>query len=365
MSYERGSGNRSLMFGGGCAGIALVLAIIAFVFLPGLFGYVFHGVDATEIGLKLSNGKLVEIVGPGVYTAPFEMFTDIKNVNISGVSFQADDPEVLTQDLQRIGVLVSGQVFRPGLGVMDPEKWSSFRTIYENDAELDRVIKDQARQAMKVCVGGKTFEEAAVGTNRNDLRECIDSELTALTAEMGLTIRNLVVPDIVLSDQSKNNLDALTNSRQQTLLAEQDELKAAAEGSRDLAVRQAAIRVTEGEKQETLRQEAISADLQRQVAEAQNAVIDAQKENELLIAQRDKEIADARLLVAQVNAQAEVAEELALANIISGNEAYGDYLETQSLAQAVTSSELIISPNGNPLLMFGNQEVPVTVQVPQ
>ncbi len=364
-NYQGGSGvSASTKVGGVIAGIVVIVGILCIVVFPSIFGYIFHSVDATEIGIKIHNGQVDEILGPGIYTEPFAFFTDIVNVKVNGINFLAEDPEVLTKDFQRIGVQVSGQVFRPTIGSMDVKKWSQYRSIYLNDTDLDAVIQSQSKQAMKVCVGGKTFQDAAVGASRNDLRECIDNELTKLTADIGLVIQNLVVPDIILSEQSKQNLDALTNSRQQTALAQQDAEKAVADAARDLAVSQGQIQVEQGKIQETLRQETISADLEKQKTEAQLAVITAAKENELFIAQKNLEIAEANLQVAEVDARSKVAAEVARAKIIETNPAYGIYLQAVAYAEALKDATLTMIPSGsNPFFMFGNGQTP-SVSIP-
>lgn len=367
MSTYRESGSvvsRSTKVGAIIAGLVVVLGILAILVFPSIFGYALHTVDATQIGLKIHNGQVEEILGPNIYSDPFAFFTDITNVNISGINFLAQDPEVLTKDFQRIGVQVSGQVFRPGLATMNKEMWTLYRNVYINDTDLATFVQDQAKQAMKVCVGDRTFEQAAVGTSRNDLRVCIDEELTNLTSNVGLVIQNLVVPDIGLSDQSKQNLDALTNSRQQTALAEQDAKKAVADAARDLAVSQGQIQVQQGQIQEQLRQEAISADLERKKIEAQQAVIEAQKANELLTAQKNLEIAQSNLAVSQVDAQAKTAEEVARAKVIESNPAYGMYLQAIAYANALKDATLTLIPDGSsPFFMFGNGQNP-SISVP-
>ncbi len=48
-----------------------------------------------------------------------------------------------------------------------------------------------------MCVGDLQFSEAVVGSARDVLRECIDSELDKLAKGYGLEVRNVVVPNIM------------------------------------------------------------------------------------------------------------------------------------------------------------------------
>ena len=52
---------------------------------------------------------------------------------------------------------------------------------------------------MKVCVGDRIFDEAVIGTARDELRACIDDEVNKLAANFGLRVENVAVPDVLLS----------------------------------------------------------------------------------------------------------------------------------------------------------------------
>ena len=98
--------------------------------------------------------------------------------------------------------------------------------------------------------------------------------------------------------------------------------------------------------QETRRQEAITADLERQSLEAQKAVIDAQKSNDLQAARLDKEIAEAKLEVAQIRARAAIANEAALASLLSSDPGYLEYMMHIASTQAWKVSDKLVVPAG-------------------
>lgn len=50
--------------------------------------------------------------------------------------------------------------------------------IYLEDDLARNGVQDLARQAMKVCVGDRTFDDNIIGTARDALRACIDDELS-------------------------------------------------------------------------------------------------------------------------------------------------------------------------------------------
>jgi hypothetical protein len=268
--------------------VAVVIVLVGFLFFvsSSFFGYIAHKVDANEIGIRLIGGVYQETLGPGTYTDG-TMFADLVNVDIKRLDFSGEDPEVLTSDLQRLGVTVSGTVARPGIGVMTAELWSQYREVYLNEDALRSRMSVLSQQAMKVCVGQRTFEEAAVGENRNGLTDCIDVQLSALAQPFGLDVNNVSVPNVIISAAVQASLDKLTDSRNATSFAKQEELRIAAETQRDLTAQQGQIVIEQGRVQEELEQRAISAALEADALDAEKEVITKQNENSLLQIQGD------------------------------------------------------------------------------
>jgi hypothetical protein len=90
---------------------------------------------------------------------------------------------------------------------------------------------------MTVCVGDRPFNEFILGTNRDQLRNCIDDELNKLMEPYGLAVAN-----VTLSEEVKGLLDAITKSRLETEKALQKKLKAEAKGTACQAQQEAKIR---------------------------------------------------------------------------------------------------------------------------
>ena len=61
---------------------------------------------------------------------------------------------------------------------------------------------------MKVCVGDRNFDDAVTGTGRDVLRDCIDTELSNLSSDFGLTIDNVARPEVMLSPEVQAGLTA-------------------------------------------------------------------------------------------------------------------------------------------------------------
>src|SRR5262245_11294524 len=98
----------------------IVIGVIVFVLLLlGLsltsnFFYFFERAAANEVGVQFVSGRIKDVVGPGVYSDS-GLFVDLQRIPIQSVAFSVSDAELITKDKQRIGIVVTGDVFRPGL----------------------------------------------------------------------------------------------------------------------------------------------------------------------------------------------------------------------------------------------------------
>ena len=178
--------------------VVVILAILLAV--SSNFFYFFERVDEQEVGIQFEGGSIKNVVGPGVYN-DFGLYVDLARISSQAIPFSVTDEEIITKDKQRIGLVVSGDIFRPNLAKKEilRDLWAQYRGIYLDDDLAQNRVQDLARQAMKVCVGDRTFDDNVIGTARDALRACVDEELNNLAANFGLNIQNLVVPEVILS----------------------------------------------------------------------------------------------------------------------------------------------------------------------
>ena len=344
--------------------IVIGIVVLFLMLFARNFFYAFERVDEQEVGVQFQGGRIKGVVGPGVYT-DVGLFVQIVRVSSQAISFSVQDDEIITQDKQRIGLLVSGDIFRPNIDQRDTIQalWAQYRSIYLQDDLARSRIQDQARQAMKVCVGDRTFDDSVVGTARDVLRQCIDDELNTRAANFGLRVENLVVPDVILSPEVQSALDAIVQSRLETEKAAQDKLRADAQADAEQARQEGEIRIEQSRKQEQARQETALAQLEEQKVAAQRAVIEAEKQNELLAAQRDIEIAQALAIAAEEQARAQIAVESALAELYAGRPDYVQLLIVQANASALRATDKVIfTPEGvTPTLVLPGPGIVPTV----
>ena len=373
------------LFGSARLGIAALIVIVVFlIFFGSRFIYVMARVDEQEVGIKFRSGRIVDVVGPGVYS-DVGLFVELKRVSSSAVPFSVTDPEIITSDKQRIGVAVAGDIFRPRIAQADRLRtlWAQYNNLYLDDRSLQEHVTQRALQAMKVCVGDRTFDDAVIGTSRDDLRACIDTELNKLAENMGLLVENVAVPDVIIAAQAQARLDEIVQSRLQTEKAAQDELRAKAEASAQQAQQEGEIRVAQSRLQEETRQGVILAQLEEErlaaqqrviqaeranelaKVEANRAVIEAQKSNELLEARLDLEVQTVRAHAAVEAAKVATSVDRALALLYSSNPGLLNFHIASKNAEALANTEkLLITPEGTtPTLIIPGEEVRPVVDV--
>lgn len=349
--------------------IAIVAIVVLFLLLSlmGNFFYFLERVEAQEVGVKFRSGQIQDVVGPGAYS-DVGLFVDLKRVSSQAVPIVVTDQELITKDKQRLGLVATADVFRPGTAEKDILRnlWAQYSNLYLNDDLLRARMEDRAKQAMKVCVGDRTFDDAVIGTARDELRACITSELDDMAASYGVNIANVAVPDVILLPEAQARLDEIVQSRLQTEKARQDELRAQAEAAAEQARQEGEVRVQQSRIQEESRQQRTLAELEQQKIEAQRAVIEAEranelarveaqraiiqaeKDNELLGAQLDLEVQRSRALAAQEEAKASVARQGALAAIYAGNPEFVQLQLAQTNASALKPTDKIIfTPEGS------------------
>lgn len=358
----------------GAAWVVIALVVIVVLGIVSQeFVYLFKRVNPDEMGVQTRGGQIVRVVGPGVYS-DVGLYVGLTTYSTQAYQFSVLDQELITSDNQRIGVTVNGSFFRPDFSKADqiPSLWAKYKDIYTNDTNLQNLANNLAAQAMKVCVGSRPFRDSIIGSGRDELRNCVDQELSKLAEPFGLDVSNVTVPNVALSEEVQALLDSITKSRLETEKAEQDRLKALAQGEAAQAEQEAAIRVEQARMQEETKQKTILADLTRERLEAEREVIEAQKANDLLSAQRDLEINQALAAAAIEKAKADLANQIALADIYSSNPAYYQYQMALANASAIKETDkLIFTPEGVfPQLIFGENISPVypvggTQQLPQ
>lgn len=371
--------------GGASILVAIVVIIVVIILLvfSSQFFYFFERVDEQEVGVQFESGRISDVVGPGVYS-DFGLFVSLVRVSSQAIPFSVEDQEIITKDKQRIGLMVTGDIFRPGLNERDilRERWAEYRPLYLDDQLVAIRVQYLAQQAMKVCVGDRNFDDNIIGTARDELRNCIDTELSDLASNLGLQIENVAVPNVILSPEVMTALDAIVQSRLETEKAAQDRLRAQAQAQAEQARQEGEIRVAQSRIQEETRQQTTLAQLEQErvlaqkavieaekanelaQVEAQMRIIEAEKANELLAAEQDLAINEALARAAVEKAKADLASQLILAEMYADNPGYLELQKVQANASALRNTDKIIfTPEGTvPNLVIPGPGIVPTVE---
>ena len=334
--------------------VVIIIALIVLAVLVRSFWY-FEVINNDEVGIAIEAGQIQGIRQPGI-SYDIGLFVQLIKIKTSAVAITVDDPELITSDKQRIGLEVTADVFRPRETDLVTVNYARYRGIYTDDVALQQRMTAFTLQAMKVCVGDKKFDEAVIGSGRDDLRSCIDDELSGLAEPLGLEVRNVAVPQITISPEVQAGLDAIVQSRLSTEKAKQDVEKAKQESLAQQAVEEGRIRVEQSQLQEEARQQVTLQQLKQQQLEAELAVIEQETTN----AQAQLELTKAQQQVANEQAQIDIAKELALAKLYAENPSYVALQIALANAQAIKETDkLIFTPDGVfPNLIFNNGALP-------
>ncbi len=338
--------------------LVILVVVIAIVVALGAVSksfWYFTVIDNDEVGLTIRAGEIEGVRPPGI-AIDFGLFVSLVKIKTSAVPITVDDSELITVDKQRIGLQVTADVFRPREADIVIANFPRYRNIYVDDTALSQRLTAFTLQAMKVCVGDKKFDEAVIGSGRDVLRSCIDSEVSSLAEPLGLEVRNVAVPQVIISPEVQAALDSIVQSRLATEKAKQDAEKAKQEAAAAQAAEEGQIRVEQSKLQEEARQQAILQQLKQEQLKAELAVI----EQETINAQQQLKLTEAQQAVAKEQAQVDIAKELAMAELYA---AHPDYVALQmALANASAikdSDKFIFTPEGVfPNLIFSNGMLP-------
>lgn len=320
--------------------VVLVLVVLVSILLRS-FWY-FEVIENDEVGVAIEAGEIQRIVQPGI-AYDLGLFVQLVKIKTSAVPIVVSDPELITSDKQRIGLEVTADVFRPSDSDTVTTNFSDYKGIYTNDTSLQSRMTAFTNQAMKVCVGNKKFDEAVIGSGRDELRACIDEELSKLVLPLGLEVRNVAVPQVTISPEVQAALDAIVQSRLATEKAKQDAEKAKQEAAAQQAVEEGRIRVEQSKLQEEARQQAALQELKRKQLEAELQVIEQDKIN----TDAQLELTKLRQEVAVEQAKIDLAKELALAQLYAQHPEYVALQIALANAGAIKATDkMIITPEG-------------------
>lgn len=291
--------------------VVLFLVVVGALFNTGC--YLWQQAEPSEIAVQLRSGRIVDIADQtGGLFSDTDWNAEVVFVDVGTLTFPVEDPSILTSDNQQIGMLINIQVRRN----QNKSSIESFITQWNDLLNNQRVIDTvsaTAREGMKNGVINYTLSE--ILTERNSLADDIAASVEEDAVKYGIEIVNLTITDVSPS------------SEYLAVLEEKSLLKVQTE--------------KELERQNLINQEAA------------NAILQAEKDVEVKVAQLEKERA-------QTAVEVEVAERAGKV-IAAQNQVYLDNplafeLERIRLMQAYFSDKTtyFFIPQGTDLNAFFN-----------
>jgi uncharacterized membrane protein YqiK len=159
--------------------------------------YFNDGVDANQMGLKLKGGKILQCVGPGIYT-DLSFFSDLQEISSSTVTFGVDDPEVATKDNQLVGISITIQARRDSKCDALKNLMSNWPALLE-DENLISTVSATAREGIKV--GTRSFTLQELLDDRNGLSSAITTQIEGDSAKYSVSIINVTIENIALDPE--------------------------------------------------------------------------------------------------------------------------------------------------------------------
>lgn len=243
----------------------LVLLLIVGLLLSGC--YINEEVDANEVGIQMSAGRIEGCVGPGVHT-DMSWFADLKQISSATIKLSVADPEVATQDNQLVGVDITIQARR----LTDCDSARNLLTNWPallDDAALSETIDATAREGMKV--GTRSFTLTQLLDDRNSLATKIQESLAVDTKVYSVEVVNVIVNNIAIDPGYANVLKekALLTAQIETELRRQDLIKQTASNNILEQERRTAV------LQETVKAEQAQTGVQMEIATRNGKMIAA------------------------------------------------------------------------------------------
>lgn len=177
----------------------LILALAGSVLLSGC--YFQAEVESSEVGLVLPDGVTIgEIKGAGRYTS-FGYYAELKKIDVSAQTLEWSDPDLVTRDLQPMGLKLQITYARD----RDPRAielmWNQYRLQATNDDALVAMVLGRIPAAAKEITARYTLNEL-IGTSGNDQggRSLVAKQLSDLLApqlnEFGVALLDVGVTNI-------------------------------------------------------------------------------------------------------------------------------------------------------------------------
>lgn len=205
-------------------GLGFLIVTLVVLLMPGC--YVSHAVPENQIGVELPNGVTIgKVVGSGRYSDG-GVRSKIVNIDVSAKQISWDDPDLVTKDLQPIGVTLQVTYARDRADKAIRLMWDQYHQEATDDKALETMVRGRIPAVAKEVTTRYTLPDL-LGTNGNDqagralVAQQMGQLLTDQFTAIGVTLLNVSITNI---EPDQAYLDLLNQKAQvglQTEIAQQ------------------------------------------------------------------------------------------------------------------------------------------------
>jgi regulator of protease activity HflC (stomatin/prohibitin superfamily) len=197
--------------------LALVVLslLISGCYLPGT-------VDSSEVGLKITSGKVEDVLEPGRYT-DVGWYTSLATVDTSAKTTDWKDPDLVTRDKQPIGLTISVTYARNRDHKSIKQMWTQYNTEARDDKALAAQVLKRVPGAAKDLTTRYSLDEMLGITpdapGRAIVTQALFDALEPELEEIGISLLNVTIGNIAPSEQYLNLLEEKANAQASTEVA--------------------------------------------------------------------------------------------------------------------------------------------------
>lgn len=135
-------------------GLLLILVVISTSFSG---CYLWTGVEANQVALKLKEGSVESVVGAGRYTS-FRWWNKIQKIEISAKTSTWEDPDLWTADKQPIAFSITVTYARKSDAKSTTEMWSAYNAEAKDDEALQKLVLTRIPRVAKQITTSMTLD---------------------------------------------------------------------------------------------------------------------------------------------------------------------------------------------------------------
>lgn len=197
-----------------------MVALLAIIILSGCYWR--KEIEENQVGLVMPDGVHVEqVVGAGRYTR-MTWYAEMRRINVSALTVQWQDPDLVTSDKQPIGfdVAVTFQRERDGDSIKD--MWRNYNSEARNDDALKAQVLTRIPRVAKGITTKYSLDDMlgiTEGTSRADITQDFFDDLEAELEEINVRLLDVGINNIAPSEQYLAALEAKANAQIQVEVA--------------------------------------------------------------------------------------------------------------------------------------------------